>query len=400
MALSDVQPASQATYRAVPLIFTIFGVSLANYAVHIPALQAHLGLTEGALGLILLSEAAGSIVGALCAGWVITHVGSRVALVGASFAFTLLMAPLLLVTNVPLWVLLLFLHGIGGGMMDVAMNSQGTTLENQARRPLMSRLHGLASLGSVGGSLLIAGFASLGLPPVLRAALIGVVLQAVVLWSAWALLPHQPRAKQKAGQAAAAPLRLRGPLLLIGLLALLAFLAESIALNWSGVYMERHLLLEPSAASLGFTAFMIAMTVGRFSGDALVARFGGALTAQISVSVGLIGLLLGLLANTYVAMLLGFACFGFSIANLLPTAFRLAARLGGASAGYALALVTTLGYVSFLLATPLPGFVADTLGLPAAVGIGVVCNALALGLLGLIYRQPALSGQPAQAHEG
>ena len=52
--------------------------------------------------------------------------------------------------------------GLFQGGLDVAMNTQGVTVEQAAGRPLMSRLHGMWSVGGLTGALIGAGAVSAG----------------------------------------------------------------------------------------------------------------------------------------------------------------------------------------------------------------------------------------------
>jgi MFS family permease len=53
------------------------------------------------------------------------------------------------------------------------------------------------------------------------------------------------------------------------------------------------------------------------------------------------------------------ALCGLSVANLVPLAFAAAGRSGGALAGRAMSIVTTMGYAGLLLGPAVLGFVAQ-----------------------------------------
>jgi hypothetical protein len=71
---------------------------------------------------------------------------------------------------------------------------------------------------------------------------------------------------------------------------------------------------------------------------------------------------------------LGFALAGLGIANAVPLLFSAAGRVP--PAGPSLAAVFTVGYTGFIVGPPLIGFVADAVGLPAA--LAGLCGAAAL----------------------
>lgn len=44
--------------------------------------------------------------------------------------------------------------------------------------------------------------------------------------------------------------------------------------DWSSIYFEKAVRLPKTLATLGFATYMVAMTIGRFSGDWLATRYG------------------------------------------------------------------------------------------------------------------------------
>ena len=63
-------------------------------------------------------------------------------------------------------------------------------------------------------------------------------------------------------------------LLLPGLLAFCAFALDGAAYNWSAVDLRTEHGASPELAAWAFTAFAVALAVGRTTGDRHVARFG------------------------------------------------------------------------------------------------------------------------------
>ncbi|MER6983404.1 MFS transporter, partial [Streptomyces carpinensis] len=91
-------------------------------------------------------------------------------------------------------------------------------------------------------------------------------------------------------------------------------------------------------------------------------------------SVAAAGMLLGCLAPSVWAALLGFAVAGLGLANLFPVAVERAGALAGPSG---VAIASTLGYGGMLLGPPAIGFMADWLSLPAALTSVAVLAAVA-----------------------
>ncbi len=75
--------------RSVSTIFFVNGAVLASWVPHIPAVKAAHGLGDGALGLVLLSMAAGSVLALTLAGWLVGRIGSRATTSMAAIALCL-----------------------------------------------------------------------------------------------------------------------------------------------------------------------------------------------------------------------------------------------------------------------------------------------------------------------
>src|SRR6058998_1884712 len=62
---------------AVAVFFFINGAALASWVLHIPAIRSRHMMSDGQLGLVLLSMAAGSVLALPVAGWLVSRLGSR-----------------------------------------------------------------------------------------------------------------------------------------------------------------------------------------------------------------------------------------------------------------------------------------------------------------------------------
>jgi hypothetical protein len=104
-----------------------------------------------------------------------------------------------------------------------------------------------------------------------------------------------------------------------------------------------------------------------------------------------VGLGLGVLIAHPVSGIAGFFVQGIGFAVLVPVLYRSAARTPGLAPGTSIAAVASAGYVGLFTGPPLLGFVADTLGLSAAIGlVAMLAGMVALGA-GPVLRRPAVS---------
>jgi MFS family permease len=356
---------------AVAVFFFINGAALASWVPHIPAIKSRHMMSDGQLGLVLLSMAAGSVVALPVAGWLVGRLGSRVMTAAAGLALCLALPLPVASPSVALLSLSLALLGACNGLLDVSMNAQAAEVEQRVGRPIMSSFHALFSLGGVAGALLAGGAMAVGIGDVAHVRMSAFV----ALSAAVVALPGLARSRAAGDHAGPTVARPSGTLLTLGILALLGLMAEGAMADWSAVYLHDTLGSSPSVAAVGFAAFSLAMAAGRFTGDALVGRLGPRRVLRGSSAVAAVGLGTALLLGHPAIGVVGCALVGLGIANIIPVLFSAAARVPGVPPGQALAAVATTGYLGFLAGPPLIGVVAEAAGL--AVGLGLVSGACA-----------------------
>ena len=152
--------------------------------------------------------------------------------------------------------------------------------------------------------------------------------------------------------------------------------------DWSAVYLRDHRGATPAVAAAGYAAFSVAMAAGRFGGDALRARLHAVPLVRLSGALAAFGLGVALIVARTPATLLGFACVGLGLSNVVPVLFTAAGRVPGIAPGTGIAAVASSGYFGFLIGPPAIGFVAQLTSLTG--GLGVV--ALLLALIAILAR--------------
>jgi fucose permease len=372
------QTTQRTAWFAIAAVFFVNGVTLASWISRIPTLTERLELGPGQVGLALMALAVGALVAFPISGRLVDT---------RSSAFTLLFFGLVMVLSLPmlaiaphLLVLIpaLLLFGFGNGGMDVSMNAQGIEVERNAGRSIINSLHGCFSLGAFTGAAIGAGLAQLEAPPLVH--FLGVsVLGLAALWCIRRWLTPDAKDPRKSDSAAAFALPPRS-LWLLGALALCTSVGEGAMGDWSGLYLRDVLETSSGFAALGFAAFSVAMLVGRFTGDAMVRRFGAPRLVRTGGVLAAFGLGIALLLNQSVVMLLGFAAVGLGLSIVYPLVFSAAGNHPTISAGRAVASVATVGYGGFLAGPPILGWLAELTSLRAMMGLIVLLAALTAAL--------------------
>lgn len=366
---------------ATRLQFAVLGALAGAWGAHIPSFKRHFAIDEGQLALVLLAAGAGAIAALLVAGRVVARLGARGTVLGGGLLMALALGLFLQMPSLALVWPLALAFGLGMSLFDVAINTEGSELEHQGGRALMSNLHALFSCGGMLGAATVALLLRAGVPPAQQLAGIAALLALAVVWGSRGMLAVHPVAPAAAGQGAAAHFAWpRGLLLVLGLLVLAGMLAEGVMYDWCVLYLQQELGLPAAQAAWGYAAFSGAMALARFGGDALRERFAERRLVAVGAGMAAVAMAVVLLAATPAVALVGFVLVGAGLAPVAPVLFNAATRVPGVSRAAAIAAVTSIGYSGFLIGPPLVGALAQAVSLTAALAVVVVGAAvLALG---------------------
>lgn len=370
-ALSPDRPSTRLATR---LSFFVAGFAMACWAPLIPYAKERLGADAGTFGLFLLCIGIGSIVGMPLTGALVARVGSRPAILAGGLGMSLALPVLAIAVTAPGLAMTLVLFGASLGMIDVAINVHAVQVEQAAPEPLMSGFHGMFSLGGLAGAGGVTALLAAGATPLVAAAVGALIAITALAVAAPRLLRVRP---SKSGPMFALP---RGVIMLVGALAFAAFLTEGALLDWSALFLTDALGFAVSQAGIGYALFSVAMTVGRLTGDKVVARIGGARVLLWGGLLVVAGFAWLLAVPAAWAALAGFLLIGLGAANLVPVLFSAAGRQEVMPQALAVASITTMGYAGILLGPALIGFAADATSLRAAFAL-LALSMLALPLL-------------------
>ena len=142
--------------HAVAVQFFVNGAVFASFVPRLPEIRDRLDLSLDELGAVLTAGAALGLLASMWSPRIIDAVGTRRALI----VFVLvLLCGLQIVGFAEVWWMLLLGSAVmlaADGVVDIAMNLQGSWLSSRRHAPVMNRLHGLWSLGTVAGGLAAA----------------------------------------------------------------------------------------------------------------------------------------------------------------------------------------------------------------------------------------------------
>lgn len=354
---------------ATRLAFFANGIAMSAWAPLVPYAKERLQLEPAELGLILLCLGIGSMLAMPATGALTARFGCRRVMLASGSAVCLVL-PMLALSPTPLLLALaLFLFGAAIGTMDVAMNVQAVEVEKLGAEPLMSGFHGMYSVGGFAGAASATLLLSGGIDPVHACIAIAVLAAAFLLTARPGMLTVAPVQDENDGH----PLFImpRGRVIVIGVLCFAMFMAEGAILDWSGVLLVGASGIAASQAGLGYAAFAVAMTAGRFSGDRIVRRWGAARVLPAGALCAAAGFFTAVLAPQPAVALAGFALVGLGASNIVPILFTAAGRQPDMPASLAVGAITAIGYTGILTGPALIGFIAHAASLHLAfAGLG------------------------------
>ncbi|MDF2708305.1 MAG: transporter [Nonomuraea muscovyensis] len=375
-----------ARYGAV-LTFVVAGLMVGTMTVRIPALTDKLGLSPSTVGTVLLVWGLGALVTMQSMRRVMARTGSKTLLRVGGPATALGLVGVALAPNLPLLLVAATFFGMAFGVVDIAMNAQGSTVERAYGRPLLNGMHAGWCVGAISAGALGSLSIAFGLSFTANVALVGLVSLPLMVVIGRAYLPEPP----STGRAGTAARRRMPPIVyLLGALMFFAFMVEGTVADWNGLFMRDSLGAPEALAALGYPVFEAGMLVARLTGDRLRSRFGvrGMLTVSGLATAGFFGVVLA--APAPLVALFAMFFVGLGVATISPMTLSLAGTATD-NPGPAIAQAGAMGYAGLLLGPVVIGFLSDATSLRAALGIAVV-----LGLLIALAARFLPREEPAQ----
>ena len=377
MTSSALNPAelakTKAWHIAILVYFCSLGLSGASLMVRLPLVKQLLNVNTATLGLLILISSMGAIISLSQAGRIISRIGTRPAMTwglvlavfawiaGAYFAST---------GSAFGYTASGFIAGLGFGLTDVAMNVDGSAIEQRLGKNLMPRLHAGYSIGTVTGA---------GLGTLAATVNFSIFWQIVILSGLQLLVPvftyrhlvagngiEAPKVHDTAGQVIKVKWLNRVAIWLgIGILGITV--AEGASNDWLALGMVEGYHASATNAGISYAVLLSAMTLTRFFGGNLADKIGKARALQSLALVGIVGLILIIVSAPNVILAwIGSAMWGVGVALGFP--LFLSAAGEGEHAAKRVSFVALWGYGAFIVGPPLLGFIGQVWGILSIFG--------------------------------
>jgi predicted MFS family arabinose efflux permease len=348
-------------YWGTRIIFLINGLGMSAWAPLVPFARDRLQLSGASLGALLLCLGIGSLAAMPVTGTLVGRFGCRRVMLLSTLVVLSVMPLLATADSLALMAASLMVFGAGLGTLDVAMNYQAVEVEKASGRAMMSGFHGFFSLGGILGAGTVSLLLSAALTPLTSVLIVMMVMLLLLVWRLPGFMNerlHQPEQPWLVIP--------RGWVAFLGALCFILFLAEGAVLDWGALLLLQSPEMAPAHAGLGYALFSVAMTLGRFSGDKIINRFGRYPVMLTGALAAAAGMTLAVLLPWPEMALFAFLLVGFGLANTVPMLFNAVGKQQDMPANLAISAMTTLGYAGILSGPALIGFISQWISLSGA----------------------------------
>ena len=152
----------QRALRAVAVQFFVNGALFASFVPRLPEIRDRVGVSVAGVGVLLSIAGVLGLAGSAGASHAISRLGTRRVILAAGALLSMSLAVVGLATVPAVLLVGLSMMMAFDALVDVAMNMQGSWLSARRHTPVMSRLHGLWSLGALVGGVASSRVAEAG----------------------------------------------------------------------------------------------------------------------------------------------------------------------------------------------------------------------------------------------
>ncbi len=363
---------------SISLLFFLCGINFASWATRIPDFKEKLHLTDSALGTILLGLPIGSLISLPLAGWLITKYESKWICLTAIVMYIFIMPILGYSPNSLGLFIALFLFGMAGDILNIAMNTQVVTLEKRMNQQIMSSFHALFSLGLMLGAFCGGIILNYQVSSFNHLLIIGAVNLLSIPFFLSNLLPDHFKNNNESLEGKKKSFFDLGPhLFTLSFIAFCGMLCEGAMADWITLYFKESTFIRTFPTTIGFTSFALSMVIGRSMGDYVTKLFSIKNILTLNGILISLGLIITLLTTNEYIMIIGCLIAGIGISTIIPIIYSEAGKSKNISPSVAIASVSTIAYVGFLVGPVFIGYLSDFWGLNKALYLLVLLGIIA-----------------------
>ncbi len=365
---------------SLALQFVANGYVYSTYVTRLPIIRGNTEVSLGTLGTIITISNAAALVGGFAAPRLLARFSSRAVLVTGGLIYVLALPVLGLTHSVSLLTVSLVVFVLASIYVDVAINVQSAMLNDRRRTPVMSRLQGMFSLGTVVGSVAAATAAAVRFSDAGYLILVVVALVCLVLLVGRHLEPVDVSIAIGTPATTNRTVSVRSLVILAILVAgVFAVPLDIVPGEWATFRMTDDLNASPTIATAGYVVFTVGLMLGRLTGDFFIQKFGFGRCSFGGSVTSAVGIATATLIPSRIVALIGFFVVGLGISVLSPVLTLVAARVPGRT-GRGVTVLLVGDRLAGLIVPVVVGTLADspTLGVGAAMALVALPSAAIL----------------------
>ncbi|MDE5436856.1 MFS transporter [Elizabethkingia meningoseptica] len=348
------------------LLFCAHGLVFSSWASRIPIIKDVLSINEAELGTLLLLMPIGQLSTMVLAGKLISIHGSSWII---KKCFLLYPVFLLLIGISPsYWTLaiVLFFFGVTGNLCNIAMNTQAIEIETITKRTLLSSCHGAWCLAGLVGALIGLLMININISTFYHFVIVFILVLLLWLYSKSNLtnIAHKTERQKQSIFKSVNP-----TLVALGFTGFLSMAIEGAMFDWSGVYFQTIVKAPENLIILGYTSFVLMMTLGRFVGNRVIERYGKKTVLQSCGILMSSGLFLSVFFPELWVCIIAFMIIGLGGSLSVPSIYSTVGQVSKVAPSIALSFVSSISFLGFLIGPPLIGYIAEAFDLRYSYGV-------------------------------
>ncbi|TWJ01544.1 fucose permease [Mucilaginibacter frigoritolerans] len=372
------------------IFFFISGFGYSTWASRIPTIKQELHLNDAQLGTVLFALPIGLMLTMPLTGRLLSTYSSRVIMLIGSLFLSLVLLLIGFSNSMLQLIIMLFCFGSARNLLTLSINTQGVAVQALYHKSIMASFHGIWSLAGFTGAAVGLLMVYLNITPAYHFAFVSIALTVFTLYFIKDTV-YQVPIKQERKPVFSLPDKY---LIKFSFICFASMACENTMYDWSALYFQKEVNPDKTIATAAFVIYLVAMTTGRFAGDKLVTRVGIKTVLKFSGIFIFCGLMTAVFLPYTVIAALGFILVGFGVSCIVPMIFSLAGKSKNMSSSSALASISTVGYLGFVLVPPFVGYIAQNANLRWSFGIIALLGGLIVFLVSKLKTDQEQSPSP------
>jgi fucose permease len=363
---------------ALLAIFFIQGIVAITTLPRIPELIKQINVDFFGWGAIIGFSGVGSFVALVITNKLVVRFGNTPVMKASTVLVVLVIAAQGFVTDAVLFFFVLFAQSFIYSMFNIALNGQAVKLQKRLGKVMLGSLHGAWSIGAAVSAALsgwLAGF----LPLWIHLIIVPSSCLLAFMVATRFLLSNEEEGHSKEAKAEKGVSWAKTPsylwLLSLGLFA--GMWPELVMMDWSSVFSDDVLGLDPSRGAIPYTVFVTAMIIGRFGSGWVTKRMHfsamsawGGIVGSLFMAAGVVFATVFAKSDVNLALTLQVICYavaGLGMASMVPSFYSAAGETRGLSTAQALSRMSFANAVLVMIAKAVMGGLAKNVGLVNAM---------------------------------